>query len=214
MTAHAPAPEASFSATTSAGHRLALAIAPDFRRTETLRASLAAAPSSRCSICSCNAGFRVGVNQTPKNNATESAARSDDLVNLGTLGGASGYAAAINSGTPSLDGRRPLRWNHAFRWNAGGEWSPGARRVPSRAVAVRMGRDIGMSGEDGRWTPVIWSASGSISILAIPQPGVRDCVADGIQLPRRRRRFRRRRTTGWIWSSNNGNTICPRTAER
>jgi hypothetical protein len=84
----------------------------------------------------------------------------------------------------------------------------------SRAVAVldaetQSGAQIlGVSGEDGRWTPVVWSASGSISALPIPliagfgttlptgfnaQGNVVGSDAGGSGLQQ-----------GWIWSESDG----------
>jgi hypothetical protein len=84
----------------------------------------------------------------------------------------------------------------------------------SRAVAILNGgtqngaQILGVSGEEGRWTPVVWSASGSISALPIPLiPGFgtalptgfngqgvvvgSDAGGTGVQ-------------QGWIWSQGDG----------
>jgi probable HAF family extracellular repeat protein len=118
-------------------------------------------------VCSCNApDAAVGVASTPK---FTSAARAD----LGTLGGASSYAADINSGNTVVGWSETLGGGtHAFRWSAADGMVdlgtlPGD--AASRAVAVLDGGQIlGVSGDVDRWTAVTWSASGSISALQIP----------------------------------------------
>jgi probable HAF family extracellular repeat protein len=127
-------------------------------------------------ICSCNTpDAALGVDGAAEKTLPGGAMAR---VDLGTLGGASSYAADINSGS-TVVGWSETRagTTHAFRWSAA-EGMVDLGTLPgdamSRAVAVldagtQGGRQIlGMSGDDGRWTPVVWSASGSISALPIP----------------------------------------------
>ncbi|MFL5482524.1 MAG: hypothetical protein ACJ8AK_10075 [Gemmatimonadaceae bacterium] len=95
-------------------------------------------------------------------------------LDLGTLGGSSSYAAAINSSGVVVGWSETKGGDtHAFRW------TPGAGMVDlgtlpgqqsSQAVAIldgTVGTDsqiLGMSGRDA----VVWSASGSISVLPVP----------------------------------------------
>jgi probable HAF family extracellular repeat protein len=192
---------------------LAFALAPGFHDPRDLVHRLAAAPFLAVLICACSTqDASVGLNRTPADDAAESAARSTmTAVDLGTLGGASSYAAAINSGNTVVGWSETASGaSRAFRWNAG-EGMVDLGTLPShtssRAVAVLDGGEIlGLSGDDGRWTPVIWSASGSISVLAIPlSAGFTTVLPTG---------FNSRGDVvgsdagalqhGWIWSSNTG----------
>jgi len=142
---------------------------------------LALIPLVALLLCSCNTpDAALGVDGVPVNNPSGDAARSINVtrLDLGTLGGASSYAADIN------DGNTVVGWSetaagatHAFRWSAAqGMVDLGALPgdAMSRAVAVLDdgvqggGQILGVSGDEGRWTPVVWSASGSISALPIP----------------------------------------------
>jgi probable HAF family extracellular repeat protein len=127
-------------------------------------------------ICSCNTpDAALGVNGGPEKGAGEEAIRSISLtrVDVGTLGGVSSYAADINSANTVVGWSETAAGaTHAFRWSSTGGivdlgTLPGD--AASRAVAVIDGGQIlGVSGDEGRWTPVVWSASGSISALPIP----------------------------------------------
>jgi probable HAF family extracellular repeat protein len=139
-------------------------------------------------------------------------------VDLGTLGGESSYSADINNSNMVVGwSETSSGTTHAFRWTAADGMIdlgtlPGD--AMSRAVAVIDGgtqngaQILGVSGEDGRWTPVVWSASGSISALPIPLiPGFgtalptgfnaqgdvvgSDAGGSGVQ-------------QGWIWSASDG----------
>lgn len=137
-------------------------------------------------------------------------------LDLGTLGGASSYAADINSGNIVVGWSETAAGaTHAFRWTAAGGMVdlgtlPGDPM--SRAVAILdvgrqgAGQILGVSGDGSRWTPVVWSASGSVRALPIPllqglsialptgfnaRGDVVGSDAGGIQ-------------HGWIWSKNDG----------
>lgn len=95
-------------------------------------------------------------------------------VDLGTLGGAFSYAADINGADVVVGwSETAAGGTHAFRWTAAKGMVdlgtlPG--HTMSRAVAILDGDAaaiLGMSGVDGRWTPVSWSASGSVRPLPI-----------------------------------------------
>jgi probable HAF family extracellular repeat protein len=128
-------------------------------------------------VCSCNApDAALGVDGVPETDASEDGTRSIAVtrVDLGTLGGASSYAADINAGNTVVGWSETTAGEtHAFRWNANDGMVdlgtlPGD--ATSRAVAVLDdgGQILGVSGDGARWTPVVWSSSGSISALAIP----------------------------------------------
>jgi probable HAF family extracellular repeat protein len=132
-------------------------------------------------LCSCNASdAALGVGGAPDNNQVPGATKYTGAtrVDLGTLGGASSYAADINSGNSVVGwSETSAGTTHAFRWSAA-EGMVDLGSLPgdpmSRALAVldggMQGRGdiLGVSGGNGRWTPVVWSASGSISALPIP----------------------------------------------
>jgi probable HAF family extracellular repeat protein len=182
---------------------------------------LAILPLLALLVCSCNTtdaalGVSAGSEANPGGGATRSA--NVTRVDLGTLGGASSYAADINNGNMVVGwSETSSGTTHAFRWTtADGMVDLGTLPgdAMSRAVAVLDGgtqngaQILGVSGEDGRWTPVVWSASGSISALPIPLiPGFgtalptgfnaqgdvvgSDAGGSGVQ-------------QGWIWSESDG----------
>jgi probable HAF family extracellular repeat protein len=126
-------------------------------------------------ICSCNTSdAALGVDGESEKKAAGGVTR----VDLGTLGGASSYAADINSANTVVGwSETPAGSTHAFRWSAT-EGMVDLGTLPgdamSRAVAVLDGgmqgggQILGVSGDDGRWSPVVWSASGSVRALPIP----------------------------------------------
>jgi probable HAF family extracellular repeat protein len=180
---------------------------------------LASIPLVALLICSCNTpDAALGVDGVPESNPAGDAARSINVtrVDLGTLGGASSYAADINGANTVVGWSETAGGaTHAFRWSAAIGMVdlgtlPGDAR--SRAVAVLDeggqggGQILGMSGDEGRWTPVVWSASGSISALPIPLiPGSTIALPTG---------FNARGDVvgsdaggfqhGWIWSEAGG----------
>ena len=142
---------------------------------------LATIPLVALLICSCNTpDAALGIDGVPENNPAGDAAKSVNVirVDLGTLGGTSSYAADINGGNAVVGwSETAAGTTHAFRWTAAGGMVdlgtlPGD--AISRAVAVLDdgvqdgGRILGVSGDGSRWTPVVWSSSGSISALPIP----------------------------------------------
>ena len=142
---------------------------------------LATLPLLALLVCSCNTpDSALGVTGGSETNPGGGATRSTNVarVDLGTLGGASSYAADINGGNTVVGwSETSSGTTHAFRWTAA-EGMVDLGTLPgdamSRAVAVLDGPAetgaliLGMSGADGRWTPVVWSVSGSISALPIP----------------------------------------------
>jgi probable HAF family extracellular repeat protein len=170
-------------------------------------------------ICSCNTpDAAIGVDGTLEKNPTEGVRTSGTVtrVDLGTLGGASSYAAGINSsGTAVGWSETSAGTTHAFRWSAAAGMVdlgtlPGD--AMSRAVAVldgglqNGGQILGVSGDNDRWTPVVWSASGSISALPIPlipnftKTLPTDFNARGDVVGSDAGDF----LHGWIWSESNG----------
>ena len=127
-------------------------------------------------LCSCTApDATLGVKEETEKDPAVVLTR----VDLGTLGGTSSYAADVNTGNIVVGwSETPAGATHAFRWSAAAGMVdlgtlPGD--AMSRAVAILDGgtrgggQILGVSGADnGRWTPVVWSASGSISALPIP----------------------------------------------
>lgn len=142
---------------------------------------LASIPFVALLICSCNTpDAALGVDGTSEKNPAGGALTSTTVtrVDLGTLGGVSSYAADINSGNTVVGwSETPAGTTHAFRWSAA-EGMVDLGTLPgdpmSRAVAVLDGgtqgggQILGVSGDNDQWTPVVWSASGSISALPIP----------------------------------------------
>ena len=142
---------------------------------------LASIPLVVLIICSCNpSDAALGVDGASEKDPAAGATRSTPVtrVDLGTLGGASSYAADINTANVVVGwSETPAGATHAFRWTAA-QGMVDLGTLPgdamSRAVAVLDegvqggGQILGVSGDDGRWTPVVWSASGSISALPIP----------------------------------------------
>jgi probable HAF family extracellular repeat protein len=182
---------------------------------------LAILPLIALLVCSCNTpDAALGVDGGPEASRGGGGSKFTNVtrVDLGTLGGASSYAADINSGSTVVGWSETSSGaTHAFRWTAS-EGMIDLGTLPgdamSRAVAVldggtqNGGQILGVSGEGDRWTPVVWSASGSISALPIPLiPGfgttsptgfnaegdVVGSDAGGIGLQQ-----------GWIWSATDG----------
>jgi probable HAF family extracellular repeat protein len=182
---------------------------------------LAILPLIALLVCSCNTpDAALGVAGGSETNPIGGATRSTNVtrVDLGTLGGASSYAADVNNSNTVVGwSETSSGTTHAFRWTAA-EGMVDLGTLPgdamSRAVAVLDGATqngaqiLGVSGEDGRWTPVVWSSSGSISALSIPLiPGFgtalptgfnaqgdvvgSDAGGNGVQ-------------QGWIWSATDG----------
>ncbi len=131
-------------------------------------------------ISACNTpDAALGVTDPPLTDAGGHASSSAlTRFDLGTLGGASSYATDIN-GDDVVVGWSDTKSgaSHAFRWSlAGGIVDLGT--LPgdpaSRAVAIidgsmtGGGQILGVSGTEGNWTPVVWSATGTISRLPIP----------------------------------------------
>jgi len=165
-------------------------------------------------LCSCNAtDAALGADgrsvKTPDGGVVKSASLT--RVDLGTLGGRSSYAADIN-GTNTVVGwsetstgaTRAFRWSDALGMVDLGTL-PGDQ--VSRAVAVLDGGQIlGQSGDGSRWTPVVWSASGSASALPISLiPGSTialptDFNARGEVVGSDAGGFQH----GWIWSPTGG----------
>lgn len=182
---------------------------------------LATLPLIALLICSCNTpDAALGVGGGTETNPGGGATRSTNVtrVDLGTLGGASSYAADISNGNIVVGWSETSSGStHAFRWTAS-DGMVDLGTLPgdamSRAVAVldvgtQTGPQIlGVSGDADRWTPVVWSVSGTISALPIPLiPGFERALptgfnaqgdvvgsdAGGIGLQQ-----------GWIWSAANG----------
>ena len=106
--------------------------------------------------------------------ASGSAATSFTRVDLGTLGGTSSYAAAINSGGVVVGWSETKAGDtHAFRWTpSAGMVDLGtlANEQNSQAVAIldaSLNSGVQILGMSGR-EPVVWSASASISVLPVP----------------------------------------------
>lgn len=180
---------------------------------------LAILPLIALLVCSCNTtdaalGVSAGSEENPGGAATRST--SVTRVDLGTLGGASSYAAGINNSNMVVGwSETSSGTTHAFRWTAA-DGMVDLGTLPgdamSRAVAVLDGATqdgaqiLGVSGDDGRWTPVVWSASGSIRALPIPLiPGFTlampaDFNARGDVVGLDAIGFQH----GWIWSETDG----------
>ena len=134
-------------------------------------------------------------------------------VDLGTLGGPYSYAADINERDVVVGwSRTPTGETHAFRWSAE-QGMVDLGTLPgdnsSRALAILDGRMLGTAeiiGISGT-TPVVWSATGEMSVLSIPLlPGSR-CIGavNGFNM---RGEVIGRECIGyghaWIWSAADG----------
>jgi len=182
---------------------------------------LAILPLIALLVCSCNTpdaalGVAAGSETHPGGGATRST--SVTRVDLGTLGGVSSYAADINSGNTVVGwSETSSGTTHAFRWTAA-EGMVDLGALPgdpmSRAIAVLDGpaqngaQILGVSGQDGRWTPVVWSVSGSISALPIPLlPGFATALPTGFNAQGNVVGSDAGGTglqQGWIWSESDG----------
>jgi len=182
---------------------------------------LAILPLIALLVCSCNTpDAALGVAGGSETNPGGGATRSTNVtrVDLGTLGGESSYAADINEGNTVVGwSETSSGTTHAFRWTAA-DGMVDLGTLPgdamSRAVAVLDGpaqngaQILGVSGEDGRWTPVVWSASGSISALSIPLiPGFGTALPTGFNAQGEVVGSDAGGTglqQGWIWSESDG----------
>ena len=126
------------------------------------------------SACSQSDGVS-SVNGPPVTDAARgSVTTAYSRVDLGTLGGTSSYAAAINSGGVVVGwSETGAGETHAFRWTASSgmiDLGTLSGAQSSQAVAILDGtlntgaQILGMSGRDA----VVWSASASISVLPVP----------------------------------------------
>ncbi|HEY0527502.1 MAG TPA: hypothetical protein VGD02_01635 [Gemmatimonadaceae bacterium] len=135
-------------------------------------------------------------------------------VDLGTLGGRYSYAAAVNNSNTVVGwSETSTGATHAFRWTAAGGMLdlgslPGDESSRALAVLNEDGASLilGVSSRGSGSTPVVWSASGSISRLAVPMlegfttalPS--DFNARGQVVGSDANGFQH----GWIWSSGEG----------
>jgi probable HAF family extracellular repeat protein len=138
-----------------------------------LRVACVAAIAFAISACSQSDGV-TNLNGPVTDASPRSAVTGYTRLDLGTLGGSSSYAAAINSSGVVVGWSETKAGDtHAFRWTpAAGMVDLGTLpgQQSSQAVAILDGnvatdsQILGMSGRDA----VVWSASGSISVLPVP----------------------------------------------
>lgn len=166
----------------------------------------------------CNASDEsLGVNERDTDRQGVTPVPSFVRTDLGTLGGASSYATGINSSGVVVGwSQTSAGETHAFRWTASGgmtDLGSLAGDKASRAIAIldtNTSSDaeiLGVSGDGTNWTPVVWTASGTITRLPVPSPQAPSSrvptafnsqgevvgwdAADG-------------RQHGWIWSAADG----------
>ena len=132
-----------------------------------------------CLAASCNASdASLGVTDTAGKDPDAAGNSEFTRIDLGTLGGASSYAAGINNGSVVVGWSETAKGEtHAFRWTAAkGMVDLGALpgQTSSRAVAIIDTKDssepqvLGVSGDGTNLVPVVWLASGAIASLAMP----------------------------------------------
>jgi probable HAF family extracellular repeat protein len=129
-----------------------------------------------CSATDASVGLSAPTGKTP-NGTDATPGSSFARVDLGTLGGASSYAADIDNNDAVVGwSETSLGATHAFRWSASTGMVdlgtlPGHKASRAIAIIDTQGSGdtqiLGVSGDAGQWIPVVWSANGSIAALPI-----------------------------------------------